>query len=218
MIAVKQKKKRKQKFEANSYYELPYGPVYIPPNRVLDCIFPVTLEEARRTEQWALYYSYREETLNKKLTHMLGQADKPNPWGAIIIFRTISYKKVRNKKAFYRVKSWLDGCFSLKANKQVTCGGSLSTRDVVIADIDDSFPGFDAIYEKCKEERLPVPSYILVHELTNHYQLGYILEEPFACAFWGRIKDVDTKEKDLYNRLIDAVGLAWGGDPNFTGC
>lgn len=207
----------KNKFNSNTIYKFPYGDVYIPSNRELGNILPMTIDEAIETGDWSVFFWGRNDSLNKRFTHQLGQRDKPEN-GRVYIDKVLTYSKVRNENEFRRKHSWLENCLRLSKDKQTTCGGSLSTRDAVIADIDKKFPGFSAVFEYCEYSGILIPTYITHHIPTNHFQISYVLKDPFACPFWGRLPGVDTTEKDQYNALVDAVNQIWDGDPNFTGC
>lgn len=212
------KKKRKQKFESNKTYKFPQGEITIPSNKVLSPLLPLDIKTALNENRFAEFYYHRNNFLGKRLTHQIGMEDKPEGYGFPKIEKSISYRKKRNTNEFILKNTWLDNCKGkLISCKQTICGNTLSNRSVVVADIDSTFPGLDSILSYCDRDGIPIPTFVSLHLLTKHFQLVYLLDDPFFCPFWGLVPGYNIKEKEQYNKLIDAVNLKWEGDPRYTG-
>lgn len=217
-VVMALKKKQKQKFEPNITYKFPQQEITIPSNKILSPLLPLDIETAVRENRFKEFYWGRNNFLDKRLTHQLGMEDKPDGYGFPKVKKSISYRKKRNTNEFILKNTWLDNCKGkLISCKQTTCGNTLSTRSVVVADIDSLFPGIDDVLSYCDRDDIPIPTFAVLHLLTKHFQLVYLLDDPFFCPFWGLIPGYDTKEKEQYNKLIDAVNLKWEGDPRYTG-
>lgn len=213
--------KKHFKYEIGSKKEMPYGAFTVPDLKTLpfDVTNPDYFDPSLYPSKYqvAMQFNFRKKFLDKKFTHMMGQRDKPIG-GVVESTTALTYRKKRGKNEFYSYKTWIQGCQYLSEYKQVTIGTCLSTRDVIIVDIDRDYPGQDSILTTCENYNLPYPTFIVVHTKTNHYQLQWLLDEPFVCIFWGLIPGYDNSERDLYNTVIDTIALIFGGDLNFTGC
>lgn len=214
-------KPKRHKFMIGEEEQLPYGTFTVPDLKTLpfDVTNPDYFDPSLYPPKYqtAIQFNLRKKFLDKRFTHMMGQREKPTG-GVVESTTALTYRKKRGKNEFYSYKTWIQGCQYLSEYKQVTIGTCLSTRDVIIVDIDRDYPGQDSILTTCENYNLPYPTFIVVHTNTNHYQLQWLLDEPFVCIFWGLIPGYDNSERDLYNTVIDTIAPIFGGDLNFTGC
>lgn len=213
--------KKRHKYTIGEEEQLPYGTFTVPDLETLpfDVTNPDYFDPSLYPSKYqvAMQFNFRKKFLDKKFTHMMGQRDKPID-GLVEYTTVLTYRKKRGKNEFYSYKTWIQGCQQLSEYKQVTIGTCLSTRDVIVVDVDKDYPGQDSILSICEYCNLPYPTFIVLHTKTNHYQLQWLLDKPFVCMFWGLIPSYDTSERDLYNTVIDTIAPIFGGDMRFTGC
>lgn len=168
-------------------------------------------QDIRNKRDWAIKNSKRESRFKSM---MLFQADKPRDGIADNYYlRTHTYNR-KAKRYDPLFDSWLDACESMFWQKQAMAGLTHSRRDVVVIDIDETWSeSYEAELTSILEKATGFkPNITVINPETKHFQLQYLLDEPFICFEWQRgNEDVET-----YIAITHYLnGLA--GDPNFTG-
>lgn len=98
----------------------------------------------------------------------------------------------------------------LHMNRQVSTGLTHDDRWVLVGDFDDELLSPEKMMELeiiCAAENIPHFTYLERHMNNDHFQVGWILDEPFLLP----------KEHDLYCACIHRIAELFGSDPNFTG-
>lgn len=162
-------------------------------------------------------------------THTEIQSDKktqdPNQ---LPIKRIRTFKKIRNVD--YYVPLYKHTVEIGKENpnyRRISTGLSHNTRELITIDVDRPFLKDNEyiIYDLCDKYKIPHPSYITINQIIdnsrplndqNHYQIVWILDN--RKAFGKREKQWSgSKDSIIFNNLIQALALRFGGDPNFRG-
>lgn len=99
----------------------------------------------------------------------------------------------------------------LNMNRQVSCGLTHNDRWVIVGDFDVQIEEdtVSKLEDICSKYNIPHFTYLEEHLDTGHYQIGWILNEPF---YIGR-----NSQHSVYKRLTREVGVVFGSDPNFKG-
>lgn len=98
----------------------------------------------------------------------------------------------------------------LNFNRQVSCGLTHNDRFVVVGDFDSPFTNntIKELEEICSRSGIPHFTYLEEHLDTEHFQIGWILDEPFSMRYI---------EKKTYNQITKYVSEIFGSDRYFTG-
>ena len=156
---------------------------------------------------------------DKYFCGILYQKDKPGTSK----FRGTQYKrlfrKIRNTSNFRQETSLIDAFKQLSDYRQIILGPNLSSRQIIMVDVDDSFTWqkYDEIINICTYNPIPYPSCIIINreynpnnKTQNHYQILWILDDYFFSPFWS-----DSISKKLYNLISDTLTSVFGGDIKF---
>lgn len=156
---------------------------------------------------------------DKYFCGILYQSDKPGTSN----FRGTKYKrlfrKVRNTSNFRQEISLMDAFKQLSDQRQIILGPNLSSRQIFVVDVDDSFTWqkYDEIINICTYNPIPYPSCIIINreynpnnKTQNHYQIVWILDDYFFSPFWS-----DSVSKELYNLINDTLTSVFNGDIHF---
>lgn len=98
----------------------------------------------------------------------------------------------------------------LNMNRQVSCGLTHYDRFVVVGDFDRPFTDttIKELEDICSRYGIPHFTYLEEHLDTGHFQIGWILDEPFSMRYL---------EKRTYNQTTKYVSEIFGSDGHFTG-
>ena len=156
---------------------------------------------------------------DKYFCGILYQSDKPGTSK----YRGTKYKrlfrKVRNTSNFRQEISLIDAFKQLSDQRQIILGPNLSSRQIFVVDVDDSFTWqkYDEIINICTYNPIPYPSCIIINreynpnnKTQNHYQIVWILDDYFFSPFWS-----DSVSKELYNLINDTLTSVFNGDIHF---
>lgn len=115
--------------------------------------------------------------------------------------------------------------------RQVSTGLTHNQRQVIVCDFDEDYKEedpeknqkstYDYLIDLCKENHFPVFTYLEKHLDTNHYQIGWILDEPillnkYYSVFNGLDYD-DISGRELYKTVLTVMKYKFHSDENFTG-
>lgn len=156
---------------------------------------------------------------DKYFCGILYQSDKPGTSN----FRGTKYKrlfrKIRNTSNFRQEISLIDAFKQLSDQRQIILGPNLSSRQIFVVDVDESFTWekYDEIINICTYNPIPYPSCIIINreynpnnKTQNHYQIVWILDDYFFSPFWS-----DSVSKELYNLINDTLTSVFNGDIHF---
>lgn len=170
-------------------------------------------------EEKSIFASSFTYYYDKYFCGILYQSDKPGSKK----YKGTQYKrlfrKVRNTSNFRQEISLIDAFKQLSDQRQVILGPNLSSRQIILVDVDEPFTWekYDEIINICTYNPIPYPSCIIINreynpnnETQNHYQILWILDDYFFSPFWS-----DSISKELYNLISDALTSVFKGDHKF---
>lgn len=137
-------------------------------------------------------------------------------------FRPVSHCVTKDVQLIYEICNQF---------RQVSTGLTHSQRQVIVCDFDEDYKEedpeknqkstYDHLIDLCEENHFPVFTYLEKHLDTNHYQIGWILDEPILLnkyykVFNGLDYD-DISGRDLYKTVLTVMKYKFHSDENFTG-
>lgn len=164
-----------------------------------------------------------------------------------IVYNLTTHKKIRNLNSYRLNKTYTELCQEAASYgfRQVSCGQTSFTRNVLVVDIDEASPiipreitnQLDADNQRqvfvdyfnnfCLEKIGIKPSRVIINTaykpggtIEYHYQIHFFLNQPYIClTYRGYKPEFEAPQEDrlLYNKMIFTLNKIFGGDLQFRG-